>query len=461
MDIKKLFLLSFVMLFAYGLVSAQETNIIDEGITAEIADIISLDEDVTAEDLDVNDPNLLPDNPFYFLKEWGREIRAAFTFDPVKKAELRERFSNEKLMELKKVAEKNRNANAIKKAARNYQDEVEKVKKATERIRERASENEQVANFLDKFIQHQFLHQRVLQKLESQVPEEAFEKISEVRERHLEKFGEVMVKLEDKKEQLQERLENNLKKVKGSEFKEFKNIEILKELEEKVPEAAKEAIQNVRANALLRLKTTIEQIPTERLEVFKRYTEQIVGTKEKQIEILESLGGALKLKPEIKEILMQTRERILEQIQIQEKAKERINEKTCPEVEKPAANFCKDGRIVIKRDDRGCITSFNCLVPAEVESSNQSSSGACITLWDPVCGKNGKTYSNSCFSKLANTEIAYKGQCKEAECRVDSDCPQPRCGAIGSISARCIGAKASCVDRKCQIISSTQAIPMK
>jgi hypothetical protein len=36
----------------------------------------------------------------------------------------------------------------------------------------------------------------------------------------------------------------------------------------------------------------------------------------------------------------------------------------------------------------------------------------CPLVYQPVCGKDGKTYSNSCFANAAGTEIAHKGECK-------------------------------------------------
>lgn len=394
MNVLKIGLLSSAMLLAFGYVAAQET--------ADVAEIIALDEEVTAADLGVSEPNLLPDSPFYFLKNWGRAIQSAFTFGSVKKAELKERFANEKLVEVKKMVEQNKNREEIEKAVQNYQQEIGQMARATEKIRERAEESVEVGKFLDKFTQQQVLHQRVLQKLEEQVPTEVFEKIQEAREEHLEKFGEVMTRLENK-ENLRERLEKNLEEVKGSEFKELKNLEILKGLEEKVPEVTKGVIQQVRTNALIRLKRKIEEMPAEKIEQFQTYIEKISGLREERVEILENLKEELKALPEIKEIILQSRERIMEQI------REKIIETNCPEIEKPGADFCANGRVIIQKDEKGCVVSFDCVMPAETKTQ------ACITLWAPVCGKNGKTYSNKCFAEVANVEVDYEGVCKNLE----------------------------------------------
>ncbi len=351
----KFFLTSFLCFLVLGIfltVSAQEET------SAEIIELINLDENVQAEDLEIAKPTILPDNPLYVFKNWAREIQSFFTLNPVAKAELRKKFSNEKLIEVKEMVEQNKNQEKIEKAVQNYQEEMEKVVSATEKIREKAEESERVGEFLDKFIQNQTLHQRILQKLETQVPAEISKKIEEVREIHIENFGKVMTSLESQ-ENIQERLEKNLQEVKGSEFKEFKNLEVLKELEEKAPEEVKEAVRRVHANVLIQLKEKVEALPAEKIKQFQAYTEIIAGEKEKQMEILEELKGKIEA-PTLKKRVIQSKDKILEKIKAQ-------------------------------------------------------GPGVCITLWDPVCGTDGKTYSNSCFAQLAGIKIAYKGECKEDE----------------------------------------------
>lgn len=400
-----IFLLVSFLLFGTGTILAQ----------ADVSQEVNLDENIQPQDLGVSDPKILPDNPVYFLKNWARGIQSAFTFNPIARANLRLKFANEKLMEAKKIIQKTKDPEVIKKVAENYQQEIEKIKNRVDGIKEKAKENPQVENFLNKFIHQQALHQKLLQKLENQVPPEAFEKIEEAREKHLERFSDVMLKLEDRKEKITEKLDEILEEQKGSQFKNFKNLEVLKNLEEKVPEETKEAIQKAQENALKRLRGNLEEMNPEDQEKFKEYLEKISGEKEKQLEILENLKAKIK---EVKETpkAIELKERLeAGKVKIFEKIEQKLEKLDCPLWTPPAPGFCKEGRVIIEKDpETSCPLPPRCVVPSEVEIPEKPEV-VCITLWNPVCGKDGKTYSNGCFAKLAGVEISYKGMCKKIE----------------------------------------------
>jgi hypothetical protein len=411
-------ILAITALLGFGLV------VFGQEAPVDVSQAVNLDEEVKAEDLEISEPKVLPDSPFYFLKNWARGIQEVLTFNPIRKAELRLKFANEKLMEAKKMVEKTKDPEKIKKATENYQQEVEKIKNRVEKIKEKTAENPQVESFLDKFIHQQILHQKLLQKLETQVPAPAFEKIKEAREEHLERFKDVMLKLEDRAEKMTEKLDEILEKQKGSGFKEFKNLEVLKNLEEKVPEEAKEAIQKAQLKVMERFQENLEKMAPEKQEQLKDYMEKISGEKEKQLEIMENLKAKIKEAPEtpkileLKEKLGEGKTRILEKI---EKKSEKLN---CPSWPYSLSEFCKEGRVIIERDPqdpRGC-PSPKCIIPGEEKipakplpvqpEKPETVEVVCITLWDPVCGKDGKTYSNACWAKVAGVEIDYKGVCK-------------------------------------------------
>lgn len=307
---KKIFLTS---LLTIALLSLCLSSAYAQESATSAEEEISLDETVKASDLEISEPTILPDSPFYFLKNWQRAIKEAFTFGSVQKAEVRLEHASERLLEMEKLAEKTDNPEILEKATEKYEESIEKIKEITEKIEDKADVNERVDEFLDKFVKQQTLHQRVLEKLEEQVPTGVLEKIRQTREEHLENFGQVMEKLENK-ERIAERLEKNLEELEGSDFKEFKNAELLKNLAEKSPEEIKEQIEEAQENRLNILKEKLEIMPLQTQEKFQNYVENISGNAETKVEVLEKVRQRVMEKVEIRERLENSSQKIINRI---------------------------------------------------------------------------------------------------------------------------------------------------
>jgi len=485
-----------------GIVFAQENPEVKEDVQ------------VTAQDLEVSEPKILPGNPLYFLKDWIRGIQLALTFNKAKKAELKLKFANEKLVEVERLVELKRNPKLIEKVLNDFQNKIGEIAKES---------GENLKQFSEKLIHQQILHQKILERLEKQVPPEVFEKIKAQREKHLEKFAEIIQKVEEKAK-IPERLEKELEKIKGSKFKDFKNLEILDEIKEKMPQDVKQKIEEKKAQIIEKFREKLEGMTDEEKERFKNYLEQIPGNKLKHLEIISNLEGD-EISDTLREKLEKAKERKIDEVakevteitanvaqnQIKKaedeikKAEEKVSvlsedeyggkaarellnlakkhldeakkafdegkygrafglataayhealnaqrivekieeinrlpekkrekmEKLFPGVELPKdISECKiqvmlkcpeNEVLILGKDARGC-PIYKCQ-PIKIPQPI-----VCPMIFDPVCGKDGKTYSNECFAKMAGVEIDYKGVCKEMKPEI----PKPKLETPGGL----------------------------
>ncbi len=187
------------------------------------------EETVTAQDLGVSDPTLLPDSKFYFLKNWKNTIQSVFTFGQTNKAELNLKIASEKLLEAQKLAEKTNNPQILEKATELYNKQVEKINANIDKFKGTATSSNAINKFLEKYANQQILQNKILDKLEGKVPSSTMEKMRQNRERHLEKFGQVMQKLASTTQARKQEIINKIKNTLSATTTIKQKLENLKE----------------------------------------------------------------------------------------------------------------------------------------------------------------------------------------------------------------------------------------
>lgn len=109
---------------------------------------------------------LLPTNPFYFIKEWGRGMRRIFTFDVLKKAQWESEILNSKLAELKRLTALKVDSESIGLALENYLEGLSGLRLRLQGLQSLAGS--QIRNPLsDRLLEQVFRHQRFLDNLRS------------------------------------------------------------------------------------------------------------------------------------------------------------------------------------------------------------------------------------------------------------------------------------------------------
>jgi len=234
------------------------------------------------------DPQVLPGSPLYFFKNSFRGLRSVLTFDSERKAELKLKFATEKILEINKLVDKGE----VKKAAehlKSYEKDLAGVDKLIKKIAEKKPEVAE--KFAAKVFRNEVKQQIIIGKVERKATAEDIKIVKEIREKSLEHIAEAVASINDSKlivKAVDESLNAN-----GSPFKAFRNLEVLKALEEKVPEKAKGAIEFAQEAYIKRFNGTFEALPEKHRVLFSNYVQNVGGSAETYIDIIEEASGKI------------------------------------------------------------------------------------------------------------------------------------------------------------------------
>jgi len=276
-----------------GIENPDEQNALSD----EAESSIDEDENLDAEDLRIDDPTILPDSTIlYPLKNMWRGVLSIMTVDPVKKVQLKLRFANEKLIEAKKISEKTDDSTMIEKAIDNYKDELGQVQSKIASIKEMAEDNTEVDNLVGEIANNQIKHSVLFDRIEKNLSEETSEKFNakiEIARNSIENgFSEAVLTITES-EKYGEKLENTIVNQNGSNFKYFKHLEVLKRIEENMPEEAKQGIQQAQANVQIKFERDFTELSKEKQEVFQYYVQNIGGNEIRQFEVINDIENKM------------------------------------------------------------------------------------------------------------------------------------------------------------------------
>ncbi len=344
-----------------------------------------------------NQTGLLPNSPFYFIKDMGREIQALLTFNPVKKAELRLDFANEKLAEAEQLIQTDsKDTEAITKALDGYKQETDKVISYAKTLKKDNPNNEVLLNSLSEqiFDSQDILDGMALKNVVQQ-------KIEEVKNASFNNLTDSVFSIASP-----ENAGKSIEKASGSQntssVDSIKKIDIVQKVEDKAPESAKKSLVGTRSN-IINQSLTSSSLTDEQKYKLEQAAEKIQATDEyKQIVIEDYANKIISGSQDLFDTLNNISD--ADKTQLKTYAESVLKQGASVDFNKVLTDL---NSLNISSDSKKIIDNIQSQVVNKITSSQVT----CIDVNNPVCGKDGKTYSNMCEAKKTDVDIYYNGKC--------------------------------------------------
>lgn len=239
----------------------------------------------------------LPGDLTYGFKDLGRKVVSTFTFNPVKKTELHNKFSTEKILEANSLAEQGK----FDKAAdhlKSYQGDVKVVGDLTNKLaKDKPEVVEEVAR---KALEDQIRHQVVIGNIEKKAPFGKLGEVKNIRKEISGSIGKTMESIGDEKK-IQTAISDGLIE-NGSPFAQIRNLEILKSIEENASGTVVSIVLEVQQNEQEKFNTKLAVLPEEQQTLLVGYTGEAGGDETKFLKVFDNLkfdGADEKIKDDL------------------------------------------------------------------------------------------------------------------------------------------------------------------
>lgn len=243
---------------------------------------------------------ILPSNPFYFFKEWGRGIRKALSFGPTKRAELELAIANEQAAEIIKLRELDiTSAEAYSHAVASYAESITRL-----RARLAAQDGDMIpprfsALLLDRALKHADIFDGLYAWLiETPAPFASAERIAES-VAALQRDIATTVRLLADTSRDAAAFTNQLRGVSGlqrGKWRELKTVELIARVEVGADTALRDALAKLRLHLLLQLAGRLEGATLQEFEHEKTKAgntlEELPGIPLARLRALDALRDA-------------------------------------------------------------------------------------------------------------------------------------------------------------------------